>query len=301
MTDPLTDLVGLIRPRAMLWKRIECTGQWAIGFPAGTDITFGTVTQGGCYLIHGDTLLELTAGDFLLLCGHSAFSFASGPGIRPVDGEALMVDSPDNVITINSGTSNPVRLIGGNFLLDAANSSLVLDLVPDLVHLRDTDGIGRITRLMDLIGDEAAADRPGSDFILTRMVEIMLVEALRGQPTGLGAPRRGLLSGLDDPPIAAALRAIHGDVRRGWTVADLAATAHLSRSVFAARFTDRVGATPVSYLLGWRIALAKDALGKGDRTIDEVAHSVGYGSASAFSTAFRRVTGSSPGRYTARD
>ncbi|WP_216896071.1 AraC family transcriptional regulator [Nocardia alni] len=300
MTDPLTDLVGLIRPRAVLWKRIECAGRWAIRFPADSDITFGTVTQGGCYLLRGDTVLELSTGDFLLLCGQSDFSFASDPRIRPMDGEALLADSPDNTITIRSGTEDPVRLVGGNFLLDAANSSLVLDLAPDLVHLRGTDGIGRIAHLLDLISDEAAADRPGGDFVLTRLVEIMLVEALRGRPTGLGAPRRGLLSGLSDPPIAAALRAVHGDVRRAWTVADLAATAHLSRSVFAARFADRVGATPMSYLLEWRMALAKDALGKGDRTIDEVAHSVGYGSASAFSTAFHRVTGFPPGRYAAQ-
>ncbi|MFE7974385.1 AraC family transcriptional regulator [Streptomyces shenzhenensis] len=155
------------------------------------------------------------------------------------------------------------------------------------------DGAARIARLLDLIGDEATAGRPGAGFVLPRLVEVMLVEALRSDRV---APSRGMLRGLRDPDLGAALLAFHADVRRPWTVADLATAAHLSRTVFAARFAAEVGTTPIAYLLAWRMALAKDALAHSDQTIDEIARNVGYGSASAFSNAFHRFTGSRPGR-----
>jgi AraC-like DNA-binding protein len=370
MTDPLADLVGLIRPRAVLWKRIEGAGDWAVRFPGNSDVNFGMVSDGHCLLLSDGPPRALAAGDFLLLCGPPAFTFASAPGVSPQDGEALLDGAQDNSITVGNGgdaaDAGPVRLIGGHFLLDPANSALLLDLVPALVHLHGSDrGARRISQLLDLLGDEAAADRPGAGFVLPRLVEIMLVEALRAGPGGDGspdpreipmaagnpassstppasgpretpmtegsqvggstsvtpdsrettmaagnpassstpatpAPREnpapGLLSGLADPPVAAALGALHADPARSWTVASLAAAAHLSRSVFAERFSARVGRTPISYLLAWRMALAKDALARG-RTIDEVARTVGYGSASAFATAFRRFTGVAPGRY----
>jgi AraC-like DNA-binding protein len=352
MTDPLADLVGLIRPRAMLWKRIEGAGDWAVRFPGNSDVNFGMVADGHCLLLGDGPPRALAAGDFLLLCGPPAFTFASAPGVSPQDGEALLDGSPDNSITVGDGSNGsngsnggdggdaadaadagPVRLIGGHFLLDPANSALLLDLVPALVHLHGSDrGARRISQLLDLLGDEAAADRPGAGFVLPRLVEVMLVEALRAGPDGDGSPdpreipttagipasnrtaasnripernhtprlrenpAPGLLSGLADPPVAAALGALHADPARSWTVASLAAAAHLSRSVFAERFYARVGRTPIAYLLAWRIALAKDALARG-RTIDEVARTVGYGSASAFATAFRRFTGVAPGHY----
>jgi AraC-like DNA-binding protein len=342
MTDPLADIVGLIRPRAVLWKRLDGAGDWAVRFPANSDVNFGMVTDGSCVLLGAGPPRALAAGDFVLLCGPPAFCFASGPGVPPQDGEALLADSEDNAITVGTGPGHlsPVRLVGGHFLLDPANSALLLGLVPALVHLRGTEsGARRISRLLELLGDEIAADRPGAGFVLPRLVEVMLVEALRGQPVepenpagpenqaaaGISAepvssaagipadpaspaagipaasavPAKGLLAGLADPPVATALRAMHADVARPWTVASLAAVAHQSRSVFAERFLARVGSTPIAYLLAWRMALAKDALARG-RTIDEVARTVGYGSASAFATAFRRATGGTPGHYARR-
>lgn len=296
MIDPLTDLVDLIRPRALLWKGLEAAGTWGIRFPATTDVNFAMVTQGRCWLTGLGPTLELAEGDFLLMCGPPAFTLASAPGVPPADGEALLADSPDYRVRLGSGTADTARLVGGHFILETANADLLMGLLPRLSHLRGTDsGAGRIGRLLDLIGDEAAADRPGSSLIMPRLVEVVLIEALRSTPPS-DTPPQGLLAGLHDPQIAAALRAVHADVRHPWTVADLAATAHLSRSVFAQRFLHLVGTTPITYLLTWRMALAKDALTRG-RPIDEVARSVGYGSASAFSNAFHRISGSRPGHY----
>lgn len=300
MTDPLNDLISLMRPRAVLWKRIEGSGRWAIRFRANGHVNLGMVAAGRCLLVGLGEPLELVQGDFLLLSAPPAFTFTSGTGVTPVAGESALADAAENEVSLGSGVEGAASLIAGHFVLDAANANLLLDLLPDVVHLRAADsGTERISRLVDLAVDEAVSDLPGTALILERLAEVMLVEALRSHTPTLGRQPRGLLGGLGDPQIAAALKSMHADVRHAWTVAELAAAARLSRSVFAERFTERVGTTPISYLLAWRMALAREALARGDQTIAEVARAVGYGSASAFSIAFHRFVGSPPSRYAA--
>jgi transcriptional regulator GlxA family with amidase domain len=139
------------------------------------------------------------------------------------------------------------------------------------------------------------AQRQGREHVLARLVEVLLVEALRST-TEANAPV-GLLRGLSDTKLAAAMRLMHGDPARSWTVEELATKAALSRSAFFERFTRAVGLPPMEYLLAWRMALAKDLLRRSDIAIATVAERVGYGSASTFSTAFSRHVGQPPGRY----
>ena len=131
--------------------------------------------------------------------------------------------------------------------------------------------------------------------MLTRLVEVLLIEALRAAP-GEDAPP-GLLRGLADARLAAAIRHMHGDPGRSWTVAQLAKKAAMSRSRFFDRFSQAVGLSPMEYLVAWRMFVAKDLLRRQNFRIAEVAERVGYGSASTFSTAFSRYVGRSPGRY----
>jgi AraC-like DNA-binding protein len=156
-------------------------------------------------------------------------------------------------------------------------------------------GAERLSTLVQLVGVEALAQRPGRDLILNRLVEVLLIEALRATP-GDDAPA-GLLRGLADARIAPAIRELHGDVARSWTVTQLARTAALSRSAFFERFTRCVGLPPMEYLLAWRMALAKDLLRRRDLALAEVAERVGYSSASSFSTAFSRYVGVPPSRF----
>ena len=148
---------------------------------------------------------------------------------------------------------------------------------------------------MRLVGDESNEQRSGRDLVLTRLVEVLLIEALRST-SGEDAPP-GLLRGLGDARLAPAIRQMHRQVTRSWTVADLAKTAALSRSAFFERFTRVVGLAPMEYLLAWRMAVARDLLRRQEFGIAEVAERVGYGSASTFSTAFSRHVGQPPGRY----
>ena len=188
-----------------------------------------------------------------------------------------------------------VRLLGGWFVFDSPDSTLLVSLLPSLVHVR---GIERLSTLVRLVGEEASERKSGRDLVLTRLVEVLLIEALRATPGEDARP--GLLRGLTDPQLALAIREMHAQVARSWTVAQLAKTAALSRSAFFERFMRTVGLPPMEYLLAWRMEVAKDLLRRQDVGIAEVAERVGYGSASTFSTAFSRHVGQPPGRYRGR-
>jgi transcriptional regulator GlxA family with amidase domain len=191
-----------------------------------------------------------------------------------------------------------MRMLGGYFRFDRANAQLLVKLLPSVIHIRrEEPGATRLRRIVELIGEEADADRPGRVLILERLVEVLLVEALRFRSASAARGEQGLLAGLSDPALVRTLREIHVDVARRWTVEQLARTAGMSRAVVAERFARKIGMPPMQYLLEWRVALAKDML-RGERpSLAQVAESVGYQSASAFSTAFTRLTGRSPSEF----
>jgi AraC-like DNA-binding protein len=145
--------------------------------------------------------------------------------------------------------------------------------------------------------EECVSDAPAKEMVLQRLLEVMLVESLRWRSIGDDVLPPGLLRGMRDHSLARALSAMHSDVRAEWTVAELANLAGMSRSAFAARFSQTLGCAPMEYLARWRMALAQDALCRGGTSLDRLADEIGYESASAFSTAFRRRLGCSPGAF----
>ena len=301
--DPLTQTITLLRPRALHWKRREAAGDWAVRFPANNGAVFCLVAGGRCvFQVSEHQPRALGEGDFLLLTIPPVWTLGATESSlsRPVDG----IDAASAVPAAAEGsaeTAAVTQVFGGHFKFDDANAGLLDGLLPPIVEIRSAEaGAARLRGVLDLIGDEASTDRPGRTLVLDRLLEIMLVEAIRHCATGPIEPRRGLLAGLADPRIAASLRALHADIRRSWTVARLAAIAGMSRSVFAERFTRIVGVPPIDYLLRWRMALAKDALRFGDDRLAEVAFTCGYRSVSAFSAAFSRTVGCPPSRYATR-
>jgi AraC-like DNA-binding protein len=192
-----------------------------------------------------------------------------------------------------------MRQLGGYFRFDRANARLLVRLLPSMVFIRRGEpGASRVRRIVELIAEEAAEHRPGRDRILERLIEVLLVEALRFRPApATPKQEQGLLAGLADPALARALRRMHEGVAHRWTVEELARTAGMSRAVFAERFNRKVGMPPMEYLLEWRIAIAKDILGRERVPLAELAERIGYQSASAFSTAFARQAGCSPSAF----
>lgn len=293
--DPLSDIIALLRPGTAIAKPITGRGRWGVRYAAHGAPGFTIILHGECRITpEGGEPLQLRKGDFLLLPSAPAFSLASHPGIaceprEPVDAPVRHGDQ--------EGEPDFVSL-GGTFRMEEVNAPLLLALLPALVHIPASQGrTDRIGRVVRLIMDECASDDPGREMILQRLLEVLLVEALRRQGMDTEAVVPGLLEGMRDPCIARALRAMHAEAGARWTVSGLAAVAGMSRSAFAARFTAVMGHGPIEYLARWRMALAKDALIRGTKTLDRIAEDIGYESASAFSTAFRRRAGCAPGRF----
>lgn len=260
---------------------------------------FGLVLIGECWLaVDGYKSVRLATGDFVLMPASRAFTIASDLGCEVVSLGVLACQAGE-VRYGDPDLEADFKQLGGYFQLDSVNRSLLSGLLPTLVHIQASDpAAGRLKRTIDSIVEEALADRPGRDLVVDRLIEVLLVEALRFRSEGVDAiGQSGLLAGLADPLLARALRRLHGDVAHAWSVEELAREAGLSRSAFSERFSQKVGVPPMQYLIDWRIALAKSMLQRDSLPLEAVAAAIGYQSASAFSTAFRREVGSPPSHF----
>jgi AraC-like DNA-binding protein len=294
MHDPLSELIALLRPRTVVSKPISGAGHRGVRYSDFGQPSFCAVLEGRCRLaVDGHRPVTLEAGDFLLLPATPGFTMSGFNPVIPQRIDPKLAPAPTGEVRHGTRGGRPdVRLLGGYFVFDSPDSALLVSLLPALVHVR---GIERLSVLVRLVGEESRERRAGRDLVLTRLVEVLLVEALRSA-SGEEAPP-GLLRGLSDAQLAPALRKMHTQLARSWTVAQLAKAAGLSRSAFFERFTRTMGRTPMEYLLAWRMAVAKDLLTRHDLGLAHVAERVGYGSASAFSSAFSRHVGQSPSRY----
>lgn len=298
--DALAAIVGLLRPRTVLSKFVSGAGRWAVQYPNFGHPSFALMTKGACWLAVADAepfLME--TGDYVLLPATPGFRMGSDlqalkkPTLRVADANAT------NEVRHGADEADPaVRMLGGYFLFDPTNAPLLVGLLPAVVHIQASDPrSARLAWIARALGEELATPQPGGDAILTRLVEVMLIEAMRWRTAGDGSPMSGLLAGLADARLSVALRKIHGDVARRWTIESLADAVGLSRAAFAARFSHVIGLPPMEYVLRWRMALAKDLLWHDGLSLGEVAHAIGYQSASAFSTAFSRTLGVSPSSF----
>lgn len=294
MTDPLAEVIALMRPRAVFSKVISGAGAWAVRYSAFGQPSFCTMLEGECVLaVDQQAPVTLEAGDFVLMPATPGFTLSGQEPAVPVFLDPKDTQGSSGELRHGRQDGPPeVRMLGGYFEFDSPDAGLLVSLLPVLLHVR---GIERLSVLVKLVREESLDTRPGRELVLARLVELLLIEALRST-TGDNAPP-GLLRGLADARVAIGLRLMHGAPARTWTVDALAKEAALSRSTFFERFSRAVGLPPMEYLLAWRMALAKDLLSRSGVAIAEVAERVGYSSASTFSTAFSRHVGQPPGRY----
>lgn len=294
MSDPLSEVIALLRPRTVFSKRISGAGRWGVRYSDFGQPSFCAVLEGSCRLaVDGERAVTLEAGDFVLLPATPGFTMSGFEPVVPERFDPHVASRATGEVRHGTRGGRPdVRLLGGYFVFDSPDAALLVSLLPALIHVR---GDERLSTLVRLVGEESSERRSGRELVLTRLVEVMLIEALRSMSNQDAPP--GLLRGLADAQLAPAIRQMHGQVARSWTVAQLARTAALSRSAFFERFTRTVGLPPMEYLLAWRMAVAKDLLRRHDVAIAEVAERVGYGSASTFSTAFSRHVGHPPSRF----
>lgn len=294
MTDPLSEVISLLRPADVRAKTISGAGRWGVRYSAQGHPSFCVVTDGACLLqVEGAEPLRLQAGDFVFLPATPAFVLSGFEAVEPQPIDPAIAAGQMEALHHGAAEGEPdVRLLGGYFLFDSPDTALLVAFLPKVILVR---GAERLSVLVRLVRDETLQTLAGRDLILARLVEVLLIEALRTAP-GEDAPA-GLLRGLADPRLAASIREMHRDPARTWTVEQLAITATLSRSAYFQRFKRAVGLPPMEYLLAWRMALAKDLLSRQRMVMEQVAERVGYSSASTFSTAFARYVGRPPKAY----
>lgn len=293
MVDPLTEFVALLEPSAAFSKTVSATGVWRVRRAEVGRPFYCVALDGACrLLVRGHDPLTLQRGDFVLIPAADDFTTESlEPPEKGV--ETTPIDCGGGEFRMGPADAPPdVRMLVGYCQFASEDAALLVPLLPQLVHVR---GESRLAALVRLVADEARAQRPGREVILARLLEVLLIEALRATDGTTASP--GLVRGLGERHVAAALRRLHAAPMQGWTVTELAKTAGLSRSTFFERFSRAVGLAPMEYLLAWRMALAKSRLRRNDGSVAEIARDVGYGSGSAFSVAFSRHVGIPPARY----
>lgn len=244
MSDPLAQVIELLRPQAVFSKGITGAGRWAVEYTEFGGPAFAAMIEGSCRLtVTGEEPVVVEVGDFVLLPATPRFGMSSlEPG--PVQRIDARTAPPKHEVRHGRQDGPPdMRQFGGWFTFGAPDADLLVSLLPRMIHIR---AVPRLAQLVHFLGCEAMRDDIGRELILERLVEILLIEALRATPAQAAQP--GLLRGLADARIAAALRGLHGDITRAWTVPDLARTAGMSRSAFFERFTQMVGARPMQYL-----------------------------------------------------
>ena len=292
MTDPLTSVVTLLQPKMVYSKIVTGAGRWGVRGELDALMCCSVVLEGKMrYTVDGNELL-VEAGDFVLIPSMSRFEATSFE--EPADGdwqtEPVVLENGEHRNGSLSEEAD-VKTLVGFCQLTSPDSALLLSLLPKLAHIR---GDVRLSALVQLVIDESRAQRAARDVVLERLLEVLLIEALRSSNNAITSP--GLLRGLADTRLAIAIRRIHESPEAPWTMALLAKESALSRSTFFERFSVALGVTPMDYLLSWRMALARNLLER-KKTIAEVAARVGYSSPSTFTVAFTRHTGMPPGQY----
>lgn len=293
MVDPLAEVVTLLQPRASSSKLVSARGPWSVRRAESGRPFYCAVIEGAIRLaLSGREPIVVEQGDFVLV--PSAFDFRAS-SLHPPKGkrDTAYVMLPNGEVRHGDPSGPPdVRMLVGYCVFGSTDTDLLVSLLPELVCVR---GERRLSTLVELVREESRQERPARDVILARLLEVLFIEALRS--TAGTAASAGLVRGLADEHVRIAVRRMHEDPTRAWTVAQLAKEAALSRSAFFERFSRTVGVAPIEYLLGWRMALAKDLLRREEATVAQVAQQVGYSSGSTFSVAFTRHVGLPPTHY----
>jgi AraC-like DNA-binding protein len=298
--DPLGDVLHVLRMSGAFYCRTELTAPWGLEMPAFAGcVSFHLVTAGSGVLEVDGITSHLHTGDLVLVPHGRGHVLRSSPGAgvagRVDRLEQQMVGNHYSVLRLGGG-GDAATLLCGILQFDHPTARRLLDLLPPTVHVRGEDarGAGRVGQLLTLVTDEAREVRPGGEAVITRLADVVVIEAIRSWIDEDDGARAGWLAALRDPQVGRALALVHAGPGRPWTLGGLAHEVAMSRSAFAARFTALVGEAPMRYVTRWRMEAATAALEDG-REVGAVSRELGYASEAAFNRAFKRLTGRTPG------
>jgi AraC-like DNA-binding protein len=295
--DPLSDVLALLKPQSYSAGGYEVDGDTSIRWPKHQGIKCYAVVSGQCWLsVEGvpDAVL-LTAGDCFLLPRGLPFCLATNLSLTPIDFWTFLAARKSCGVSNNEGGGH--HIVGGHFVLTGGDADILLQSLPPIVHIRKESDKAAMRWSLERMKEELHDPQPGGSLIAQQLAYMMLVQALRLHLADGAKGSVGWLFALADKQMSAAITCMHDDPGHAWTLQKLAERVGMSRSIFALRFKETVGATPMEYLTRWRMLLAGDRLTNSDDSISVIASSLGYKSESAFGKAFRRVMGCSPRQY----
>jgi AraC-like DNA-binding protein len=301
IVDPLGEALHFLRMNGVFYSRCEFSAPWGLALPAmpGT-LMFHVVTAGRCWLeveAAGHRLLQ--PGDLALVPHGEGHRLVSAPAVPAMD----LFDLPHEhlsdryEILRQHGGGAATSLVCGAVRFDHPAARRLITLLPATITVEATGSpeVEWIHSTLRFMAVEARDPRPGGEAVITRLADILVIQAIRSWIERDPAARTGWLGALRDRQVGRALLLIHRDPARDWSVAGLAAEVAMSRSAFAARFTDLVGEPPMQYVARWRMQTALTWLQEDDAALGEIAGRLGYQSEAAFSRAFKRLIGIPPG------
>jgi AraC-like DNA-binding protein len=302
-TDVLADVLDSLKLKGRFFCRSELSAPWAIAFAPGDFSHFHIIERGACWLrLHRERdVIALEEGDLLLVTQGHDYQLSDEPRTPPVPLEHVAGSSEwgPHAVLRHGGGGDVTSLLCGAFEFESPLAQSFLSVLPKWIRVRKDERHGNewLDSTARFLARETQRPNIGAAVIVTSLVDVLFVEAVRTwlkqQPPGAA----GWLGALRDPSIGAALGLIHRAPEKPWTVPELSAAVGLSRSPFAAKFTALVGRAPMAYLKRWRLQLAATLLRQQAVALSSVADRVGYESTAAFSRAFTRFFGVSPGRY----
>ena len=300
-TDPLGEALHVLRMSGAYYCRSELTAPWGLDLPAMKGyMWFHVVTHGRCWLeAQGAAPQLLDPGAFALVPHGEGHVLRSDPTARarPVTDVPLEQVSDRYEVLRYGGGGTPTAMICGAVRFDHPAAHDLVALMPDIICLEPPGSLEAewMQMTLRLMASEAKTLQPGGETTINRLCDVLIVQAIRNWITHDSSARRGWIGALHDPAIGRAISLIHRDPARAWTVESLAREVALSRSAFAARFSELVGESPKAYVTRWRMQVAHAWLGEADLTVSQVAVRLGYGSEAAFNRAFKRIVGVPPG------
>lgn len=300
--DPIEDVFSAMRIESALYARLEAKVPWGISFLNGPHIRFGLVLRGDCWLTANglEKPLELTESDCFIV--RSDVRFALRDDLQsPVKTctEIFGEGSGDTVAFGGDGVQTDI--VAGRFAFDATGGEPLISVLPPVVHVNmDGARANLLHATLQLIKMEAAEQGMGSRLVVNHLADVLFVQAVRAHFSSCLNGTTGWLAGLSDRRLGAAIRAMHGNLEKVWTVESLASAAGMSRSAFAQHFRETVGIPPLDHLTNWRMYRARCLLDNSDLSLARIAERVGYETDGAFNRAFKRVVGMTPGEYRRR-
>jgi AraC-like DNA-binding protein len=301
--DAVSEVLRSVRVRSTVWCRSELRAPWGFGTDAHGTAAFHVVTAGRCWLqVDGDVAQrQLAAGDLVVLPTGRRHWLRDDPATPAPALERLLASHPlDEQRRLHGGgQGRRTALLCGGFALESGDAHPLLATLPAVIHIQGIRGrpLPWVAATLRLLGAETGASAPGSDAVVSRLADALLTQALRVAVAELDAADGARAHALRDPHIANAVRLIHGQPQRPWTVGELAAEVALSRSAFTARFRRLVGEPPMRYLIRARLAHAAGLLHTTEVGLAEIARRTGYQSEFSLSRAFKRAFGVAPGAY----